>query len=145
GVCDSATGACTTPAAPDGTSCDDGNACTSVDLCMAGACVGTSPTCDAGVDAGGDADVDADIDAPTPDAHLDSATMDADPDAPAADSGTDATTPPPDGAPGDSSSSLDASPDAGPTTMRGGCCHVAGTSSSGTSALLVLALVALAT
>jgi hypothetical protein len=41
GTCDPATGACSTPARPDGTPCDDGNACTSADACHAGACAGS--------------------------------------------------------------------------------------------------------
>ena len=46
GVCDPATGACSLPVKPDGTSCDDGSACTRTDACRAGVCVGTSPiTC----------------------------------------------------------------------------------------------------
>jgi hypothetical protein len=48
GTCDPSTGACTNPPLPDGTSCIDGNACTQVDVCMAGTCVGTAPvTCPA--------------------------------------------------------------------------------------------------
>ncbi|HSB20646.1 MAG TPA: hypothetical protein VLD85_11600 [Anaeromyxobacteraceae bacterium] len=41
GVCDPATGACSSPARPDGTACNDGNPCTPVDACVAGACVGS--------------------------------------------------------------------------------------------------------
>src|SRR4029077_2107117 len=33
GVCDTATGACSNPAKSDGTSCNDGNACTQSDSC----------------------------------------------------------------------------------------------------------------
>jgi hypothetical protein len=48
GTCDPATGACTTPAQPDGTACDDGNACTQRDACQGGVCTGTPPvTCTA--------------------------------------------------------------------------------------------------
>jgi hypothetical protein len=48
GVCNPATGACSNPAAPNGTTCSDGNACTQVDTCQTGACVGASPvTCTA--------------------------------------------------------------------------------------------------
>src|SRR5438552_7354294 len=42
-VCDGATGACSTPPRPDGTPCDDGNACTRTDTCTAGACTGAQP------------------------------------------------------------------------------------------------------
>ena len=46
GVCDSATGTCTTPVKSDGASCDDGNACTLTDVCVQGSCVGSAPvTC----------------------------------------------------------------------------------------------------
>lgn len=40
GVCDPATGTCSTPDAPDGTMCDDGNACTTTDVCSSGTCIG---------------------------------------------------------------------------------------------------------
>ncbi|MES1178300.1 MAG: hypothetical protein ABUL62_28520, partial [Myxococcales bacterium] len=43
GTCDPASGACSTPALPDGVACSDGNACTQADVCQAGSCVGTSP------------------------------------------------------------------------------------------------------
>jgi hypothetical protein len=43
GTCDTGTGLCSNPAAPDGTSCSDGNACTQTDSCQAGACAGTNP------------------------------------------------------------------------------------------------------
>jgi streptogramin lyase len=43
GACNPSNGACTNPAAPDGTACTDGNACTQTDTCLAGACAGTSP------------------------------------------------------------------------------------------------------
>jgi hypothetical protein len=49
GTCDPGTGACSTSALPDGTSCDDLNACTANDKCVGGVCTGTS-TC--GGDAG---------------------------------------------------------------------------------------------
>jgi MYXO-CTERM domain-containing protein len=42
GTCDPATGVCSKPVAPDGTSCDDGNACTQIDTCQSGTCVGRS-------------------------------------------------------------------------------------------------------
>jgi hypothetical protein len=44
GTCDPGTGTCSNPAAADGTACDDGDKCTQVDACKAGACVGGSPT-----------------------------------------------------------------------------------------------------
>lgn len=40
GTCVPATGACTTPAKPNGFGCDDGNACTSSDACDNGVCTG---------------------------------------------------------------------------------------------------------
>ena len=43
GVCDPGTGACSNPQAANGTSCDDGNACTQVDVCQTGVCTGGSP------------------------------------------------------------------------------------------------------
>jgi RHS repeat-associated protein len=43
GVCNPSSGACSTPPAPNGTACNDGNACTQVDTCQVGACTGTSP------------------------------------------------------------------------------------------------------
>lgn len=42
GVCDPATGTCSDPVAPDGTTCSDGDACTQVDACSAGVCIGSS-------------------------------------------------------------------------------------------------------
>jgi hypothetical protein len=42
GVCDGITGACKVTPRMDGTGCDDGNACTKVDSCSAGKCVGSS-------------------------------------------------------------------------------------------------------
>jgi len=49
GSCSPATGACTNPAKPDGTGCDDQNACTLTDTCAGGSCVGANtPTCDDG-------------------------------------------------------------------------------------------------
>jgi RHS repeat-associated protein len=48
GVCDPGSGACTNPAAPDGTTCNDGNACTQTDTCQGGNCSGGNPkTCGA--------------------------------------------------------------------------------------------------
>ena len=43
GVCEPTTGLCTTPAADEGTPCDDSSACTTGDACRAGRCVGTAP------------------------------------------------------------------------------------------------------
>jgi MYXO-CTERM domain-containing protein len=43
GTCDPATGACSTPSKPDGSPCDDGSACTTMDTCQAGTCAGGSP------------------------------------------------------------------------------------------------------
>ncbi len=43
GTCEPLTGLCDTPAASDGTACEDGNACTLVDTCLGGACAGTDP------------------------------------------------------------------------------------------------------
>ena len=45
GVCDAATGDCSTEMIPgsDGAMCDDGNACTDADACAAGVCVGMPP------------------------------------------------------------------------------------------------------
>jgi MYXO-CTERM domain-containing protein len=40
GTCTAGTGLCGAPTKPDGTACDDGNACTMVDSCMLGACTG---------------------------------------------------------------------------------------------------------
>jgi len=46
GLCDPATGTCTNPPATDGTGCDDGDACTRTDRCVAGVCTGGNPvTC----------------------------------------------------------------------------------------------------
>jgi len=43
GTCDKSTGACTAPAKPDGTTCDDGNSASQGDACTAGVCQGTIP------------------------------------------------------------------------------------------------------
>jgi hypothetical protein len=40
GTCDPASGACSNPTAPNGTACNDSNACTTNDVCTSGACVG---------------------------------------------------------------------------------------------------------
>lgn len=38
GVCDTMTGLCSNPVKTDGSSCDDGNACTPMDICQGGVC-----------------------------------------------------------------------------------------------------------
>jgi hypothetical protein len=43
GVCEPSTGQCTNPAKPDGTACDDSDACTRADTCQAGGCAGADP------------------------------------------------------------------------------------------------------
>jgi len=43
GVCDPTTAMCTNPPAPDGTPCNDTNACTQADSCQMGACTGGNP------------------------------------------------------------------------------------------------------
>ena len=43
GSCDPSTGLCSNPVAGKGTICSDGNACTKLDFCQAGVCVGGSP------------------------------------------------------------------------------------------------------
>ncbi|MBI3205013.1 MAG: hypothetical protein HYZ29_25980, partial [Myxococcales bacterium] len=43
GTCNPTTGACTNPAKPDGTACNDESACTQTDTCQAGTCTGTNP------------------------------------------------------------------------------------------------------
>src|SRR2546425_3887402 len=43
GACNPASGICSNPAKPEGSGCDDGNACTQTDTCEAGACVGANP------------------------------------------------------------------------------------------------------
>ncbi len=45
GVCNPATGTCEKTPKPEGTPCDDGNACT-IDACAGGACAGTPIDCD---------------------------------------------------------------------------------------------------
>ena len=48
GTCEAMTGLCSSPAKPDGSSCNDDNACTLSDTCQAGACTGAAPmTCSA--------------------------------------------------------------------------------------------------
>ena len=47
GSCAPASGQCSDPESADGTACDDGNACTTSDICQAGTCVGgPAPNCD---------------------------------------------------------------------------------------------------
>ncbi|MFO0726722.1 MAG: DUF4215 domain-containing protein [Myxococcota bacterium] len=43
GTCNPGTGVCSNPAAANGTSCSDGNACTQIDSCQAGVCAGSAP------------------------------------------------------------------------------------------------------
>jgi hypothetical protein len=43
GVCDPYTGICSNPARGNGTTCNDGNACTQTDTCQSGTCTGTNP------------------------------------------------------------------------------------------------------
>jgi hypothetical protein len=43
GTCDTTSGKCSNPQKGDGTVCDDGNACTQTDGCLAGSCVGSNP------------------------------------------------------------------------------------------------------
>jgi hypothetical protein len=43
GTCDTATGVCSNPIDPDGTTCNDGNGCTQTDTCQAGVCTGSNP------------------------------------------------------------------------------------------------------
>src|SRR2546425_8454799 len=50
GVCDPATGLCSNPNAPDGTACNDGNACTQTDTRQSGTCVGSNPVTCAALD-----------------------------------------------------------------------------------------------
>ena len=43
GVCNTVTGICSNPPAPNGTGCSDSNACTQTDTCQNGACTGSNP------------------------------------------------------------------------------------------------------
>ena len=43
GTCDPGTGVCSNPAKPNGTGCNDSNACTQTDTCQSGNCVGSNP------------------------------------------------------------------------------------------------------
>jgi hypothetical protein len=49
GECDPKSGECSSPAAPDGTACDDGVACTEADQCSDGTCAGQGVVCDDGL------------------------------------------------------------------------------------------------
>ncbi len=51
GVCAQATGMCSNPLKADGVACNDGNACTQTDTCLAGACTGNTPVNCAPLDA----------------------------------------------------------------------------------------------
>jgi len=49
GTCDPASGTCSTPHKDNGTTCNDGDACTQTDACQFGTCIGASPkACTAG-------------------------------------------------------------------------------------------------
>jgi uncharacterized repeat protein (TIGR01451 family) len=50
GLCDPTSGVCSSPAAADGTMCNDGNACTQTDTCVTGACAGGNPVVCAAAD-----------------------------------------------------------------------------------------------
>ncbi len=50
GVCDALTGSCSNPAKQDNSPCNDGSACTTLDICSGGACVGTTPVVCAATD-----------------------------------------------------------------------------------------------
>ncbi|MFT7579723.1 MAG: MYXO-CTERM domain-containing protein, partial [Myxococcota bacterium] len=50
GSCDSGTGECSNPAGPNGTACDDANACTPTDACQSGVCMGQNPLACAALD-----------------------------------------------------------------------------------------------
>ena len=43
GTCSPTTGLCSNPNQPDGTACNDSNACTQTDLCESGVCTGSNP------------------------------------------------------------------------------------------------------
>ncbi len=48
GVCNPANGQCSNPPRPEGSACNDGNACTQTDTCQSGTCSGANPvTCSA--------------------------------------------------------------------------------------------------
>ncbi|MCC6669411.1 MAG: hypothetical protein IT375_37080, partial [Polyangiaceae bacterium] len=50
GTCNPVSGTCSTPPKPDGTTCNDDNACTQTDTCQAGACTGANPVTCAALD-----------------------------------------------------------------------------------------------
>ena len=50
GTCDPVSGTCSNPPAPDGTACNDYNACTQTDTCQAGTCMGGNPVACTAVD-----------------------------------------------------------------------------------------------
>src|SRR5206468_13086601 len=50
GVSDPASGTCSNPNTPNGSACDDSNACTQTDTCQAGTCTGTNPVVCAALD-----------------------------------------------------------------------------------------------
>ena len=54
GVCDPATGQCSTPLKPEGSLCDDGDPCTTGDACHLDLCSGTAKSCAAQDDCHGD-------------------------------------------------------------------------------------------
>jgi len=43
GTCNTSSGICSNPTAPNGQPCDDGNTCTQIDTCQSGSCVGSDP------------------------------------------------------------------------------------------------------
>ena len=43
GTCNPSTGVCSNPAKPNGSACNDGNACTQTDTCQGGTCTGANP------------------------------------------------------------------------------------------------------
>lgn len=45
GTCNPTTGACVADVVPDGTTCDDGDLCTTTDICVEGSCGGRDVTC----------------------------------------------------------------------------------------------------
>src|SRR5207253_5212777 len=47
GACNPGTGVCSNPAKPNGSTCNDGQACTQRDVCTAGACAGVPVVCTA--------------------------------------------------------------------------------------------------
>jgi len=65
GTCDPATATCSHPAAPDGTPCNDGDACTVRDTCAAGSCVG-EPVGPCAANAAAVVEADSFVDAATP-------------------------------------------------------------------------------